>query len=230
MVSIDKTILAIDTAGPYLGVALMHKKKLYQHHWQGDSKQQEALTTSVQMLLLQAQIEPNALDLIAVMKGPGTFTGLRVGMAAGKGLSYALQIPQVSVPTLMAFSASLSHKEYSASILDARKGRYYAQLFHWDQPITPEMDSTAQEIILKMIATGNNYWHVTGYGVEAFIESVPETSLTFSFLANAHRSKAENLLAVAWKYYQEHGADTLNSGPSYLRLSEAELSVRGSSS
>jgi len=77
-----------------------------------------------------------ALDRIAVTVGPGSFTGLRVGLAFGKGLALALGRSCVGVGTLEALAASLAPAGWRAAIIDAGRGRAYLQVFEAAQPVT----------------------------------------------------------------------------------------------
>ncbi|NIZ18449.1 tRNA (adenosine(37)-N6)-threonylcarbamoyltransferase complex dimerization subunit type 1 TsaB [Entomospira culicis] len=219
-------ILSIDSAGAYLGVALLRGDTLYEERIVGDSKQQEALTPTLQRLVAKAELTPQAIDLITVMRGPGTFTGLRVGMAAGKGIAYALKKPLVSLSTLLVYAEELKKHTYSAVILDARKHRYYAQLFHFGKPISEPLDIGALELSQKMTDVSSLEWWVSGYGVDSFMQEIIRDDLACIPLETAHEAKAGLLARLAFAHYQELGADDFAQGPMYLRLSEAQLSIQ----
>jgi len=88
---------------------------------------QERLAPLVAQVMAEAGLGFDALDRIAVTVGPGSFTGLRVGLAFAKGLALALGIPCVGVPTLPALAAGRTGR--CAAVLDARRDQVYLQLF-----------------------------------------------------------------------------------------------------
>jgi tRNA threonylcarbamoyladenosine biosynthesis protein TsaB len=88
----------------------------------------EILHQFIETVLTEAKVNKTDLDAIAVSKGPGSYTGLRIGVSAAKGLCFALDIPLISVPTL----TSLASKIQNATVipmLDARRMEVYAAVF-----------------------------------------------------------------------------------------------------
>jgi tRNA threonylcarbamoyladenosine biosynthesis protein TsaB len=93
----------------------------------------ERLMAAVDRLVAECGFSPRDLDGLAVSIGPGSFTGLRVGLATVKGLALALDLPIAPVPTLDALAARLPFAEAAVCpILDARKGEVYLSRYHWD--------------------------------------------------------------------------------------------------
>jgi tRNA threonylcarbamoyladenosine biosynthesis protein TsaB len=90
---------------------------------------QERLAPMTRDLMSAAGLEFGALDRIGVTVGPGSFTGLRVGLAFAKGLAFALRRPCVGVGTLEALAAGLDDAGPRAAVIDAGRGRVYVQLF-----------------------------------------------------------------------------------------------------
>ena len=84
----------------------------------------------IEELISKSQITMQDLDAIAVSEGPGSYTGLRIGVSAAKGLCYALDIPLIAVPTLDVLSRQVKIKEgYIVSMLDARRMEVYAAVY-----------------------------------------------------------------------------------------------------
>src|SRR6266700_7172400 len=90
----------------------------------------ERLMAAVDRLVADCGLSPHDLDGLAVSIGPGSFTGLRVGIATAKGLGLALDLPIAAVPTLDALAARLPFADAPVCpILDARKGEVYFSLY-----------------------------------------------------------------------------------------------------
>jgi tRNA threonylcarbamoyladenosine biosynthesis protein TsaB len=97
----------------------------------------ENLTVFIDEVMKQAGVKPAALDAVAVSKGPGSYTGLRIGVSAAKGLCYALDKPLVSISTLYAMAVSVSadpsladrHSALFCPMLDARRMEVYCAVY-----------------------------------------------------------------------------------------------------
>jgi tRNA threonylcarbamoyladenosine biosynthesis protein TsaB len=96
---------------------------------------QERLGPMVQVAVAQAGLSFADLDRIGVSVGPGSFTGVRVGLAFAKGLALALRIPLVGLGTLEALAASLDPAGVIAAVIDARRGQVYLQGFRDGGPL-----------------------------------------------------------------------------------------------
>jgi tRNA threonylcarbamoyladenosine biosynthesis protein TsaB len=120
-------VLAIDTAAPRLGLALLQGERVDRHDEPMATGQAERLFPALEALLAGAGITLADLTRIAVTTGPGSFTGLRIGLSAARGLGLALGRPVLGIPSLLALS--LATEGPSAVLLDARRGEAYLQLF-----------------------------------------------------------------------------------------------------
>ena len=132
------TILAIDTALASLRLALFGPGVDLRHVQDMEKGQAEALFPAIEALLGKAGKGTDALTAIAVNTGPGSFTGTRVGVAAAKGLAFALGVPLHGITTLQALAVEAGG-EPCAVIMDARRGEVYLQLFAGDGPAQPPM-------------------------------------------------------------------------------------------
>lgn len=143
------TILLLETATPVCSVAL------YRDHVIVASKQSDEpnahsskLAPFIQELFDQSGIEMKALDAVCVSSGPGSYTGLRIGVSSAKGICYALDIPLLSVPTLQSMAARYFqlHPDYKGLVcpmIDARRMECYTALYSREEVIRP----TQAEII-----------------------------------------------------------------------------------
>jgi tRNA threonylcarbamoyladenosine biosynthesis protein TsaB len=97
---------------------------------------QELLGPMIRSLMAEAALDFGAIDLIAVTVGPGSFTGLRVGLAFAKGLAFALERPCVGVGVLRALVASAGEPGLCAAVIGAGRERVYAQVFDDGRAVT----------------------------------------------------------------------------------------------
>jgi tRNA threonylcarbamoyladenosine biosynthesis protein TsaB len=125
-------ILNVDTAVETASVCLAENDKPLATRQNANTKDSAAwLHLAISEILRQQGLELSSLDAIAISAGPGSYTGLRVGMAAAKGLCYALKVPLITINTLQMMAAAV--KDQSAALLcpmiDARRMEVFAALF-----------------------------------------------------------------------------------------------------
>ena len=97
----------------------------------GNYSHAELLHPFILEVLKEAKITNQDIDAIAVSKGPGSYTGLRIGVSAAKGLSFSLNKPLISIDTLTSLAHSISIEEgYIIPMLDARRMEVYAAVYH----------------------------------------------------------------------------------------------------
>lgn len=144
-------ILAIDTASNRLQLALSrpdgHIDVSVDDMARGHA---ELLFTRIQTLLARNALGYDLLDRVAVTTGPGSFTGLRVGLSAARGLGLALGVPVIGVPNLLAIRLAAPLEEPCAVLVDARRGEAYFQLFDAGlEPAPPQVlpAGTAREAV-----------------------------------------------------------------------------------
>ncbi|WP_196889741.1 tRNA (adenosine(37)-N6)-threonylcarbamoyltransferase complex dimerization subunit type 1 TsaB [Aureivirga sp. CE67] len=97
----------------------------------GNYSHAEMLHPFIKEIISEADLTFSDLDAVAVSKGPGSYTGLRIGVSAAKGFAYSLDIPLISVPTLEVLANSISIDEGSiVPMLDARRMEVYSAIFN----------------------------------------------------------------------------------------------------
>ena len=121
-------LLAIDTAAPRLALAVLRGEQVDTLVEDMATGQAERLFPALDELLARASVTYDDLTRIAVTTGPGSFTGLRIGLSAARGLGLALNVPVIGVPTLLALSLDCGCNA-AAVLLDARRDEAYFQLF-----------------------------------------------------------------------------------------------------
>jgi len=127
-------VLAVETATLAGGAALLDGDRVVgQYLLDVQLTHSERLMVAIDRLLADAAWGPEHLEGLAVSVGPGSFTGLRIGISAVKGLAFGLSIPVAAVPTLDAMAAALPWVDLPVcAVLDARRGEVYAAFYRWD--------------------------------------------------------------------------------------------------
>lgn len=131
-------ILALDTAGPQPAVAVLTGREVFEEPLPGDRQASEKLLETVARALTRAGIPLASCDRIAVCSGPGSFTGLRVGLSTAWGLGRALEIPVEEVSTLEvlaeAFRSEAPGSPRVTALLDAGRGEVVSGEFSLENP------------------------------------------------------------------------------------------------
>jgi len=130
-------VLAIDASTSACSAALLHDGQIAAHRLTVMARgQSEALLPMVAAVMAEARQDFSGLDLIAVTVGPGAFTGLRIGLAAARGLALASGTPLAGLPTPLAVAAAVPAAERAGRILvvalDSRRDQPWVQLFDAD--------------------------------------------------------------------------------------------------
>jgi tRNA threonylcarbamoyladenosine biosynthesis protein TsaB len=115
---------------------------------------QEALGPMVQAVMASAGVRFDELDRIAVTLGPGSFTGVRVGLAFAKGLALALHIPLTGLGTLEALTASAAGEGLVTAVIDGRRGNLYVQSFKDGSPLGPPRSIPVEDARRELAALG----------------------------------------------------------------------------
>ncbi len=124
-------ILAIDTSTDYLSLALMRDGKIAgRFHRKAPMSHSSLLVPMIDKLLKKTKTRIKDIDGFSISIGPGSFTGLRIGVTTVKGLGYSLKKPIVAIPTLDVIAENVKNfKGVICPALDARKNKVYACLY-----------------------------------------------------------------------------------------------------
>ena len=126
---------------------------------------QERLAPMVRDLMAAAGADFAGLDRIAVTPGPGSFTGLRVGLAFAKGLGAALSIPVIGVGTLEALAASVPQASEAIAVVAGKRGQVFLQTFRDGLPLTPPANVATDDLSTALAGVGPGA-ALVGPGVE----------------------------------------------------------------
>jgi tRNA threonylcarbamoyladenosine biosynthesis protein TsaB len=168
------------------------------------------------------------LDAVAVSQGPGSYTGLRIGVSTAKGIAYALEIPLIGINTLqaMAASQSVAPGDYVVAVLDARRKEVYTQTFGDSlQELSPIEAVVLEEGVFASILEKGRVYFV-GDGVEKVKEEVKSSNALF--IADwAISLSAKNMGVLASeKYARQEWEDLAYFVPNYLKEFKALQSTK----
>lgn len=162
-------ILSIETTTTNCSVSLSKEGEtlLLKEDYGKNYSHAERLHVYINELLSEANIKREELDAVAVSKGPGSYTGLRIGVSAAKGLCYALDIPLISVSTLEALSHQVKIDEgLIIPMLDARRLEVYSAVFSSKHEGVREIKAEVLEDTSYQDFLENNSVYFIGNGVE----------------------------------------------------------------
>lgn len=181
----------------------------------------EKLLPLVDEMLRRAGLAPAALDAIACGAGPGSFTGLRIGLATAKGLGFALGKPLVLVSSLAALAWPARGRDVLA-LLDAKKREVYAGLFDAEgQPLAPERVLPPDALDGYVRAAGRALV-VVGDGAAAYPEAAARCGVVDATIRGTPDARAIAELAAA-RLLAGGVDELLTAAPTYIRASEAEI-------
>ncbi|MDC7219626.1 MAG: tRNA (adenosine(37)-N6)-threonylcarbamoyltransferase complex dimerization subunit type 1 TsaB [Spirochaetales bacterium] len=223
-------ILAIDAATAVLSLTLQKGESYYQYNADIGFRHSELIMPAVDRLFAEAELKPTDLDLVCTALGPGSFTGLRVGMATAKGICAATDTPFVAVPTLDILARPFVHFDgLVLPLIDARKKRYFAALYRKGVKLSDYGDLTPEEIFTLVDRLGKEGEKVilTGPDCALFNSHVESRDDRDCFLLDeeCRRGNGGAMIALGRCLFEERGPDTMDTGPLYMRKSEAEISL-----
>lgn len=199
--------LFIDTSSVNLIISIIKEKEILYF-----SKIKDLKSISVKVLeeiekgFQKCDLEIKDVDTIFIVNGPGSFTGLRVGVTVAKTIAYTLNKKIVPVSSL-AFLATTPFKEdYIVPYIDARRGYIYAGIY--DKNLKNAMEDSYIKIEDLLIKLKGKNVIFTGYSKVDKIENYVEPK--------------ENIISIVTKYKDNEGVNPHKLNPNYLKKSEAE--------
>ena len=217
----------MDCAYQVLSVALAVDNETWYAEIDAGTRHSELIMECADLLFGLAGIRPADLNLVACMKGPGSFTGLRIAYSTAKGIAMALGIPLGAVPTLDCLAYPLSiWPGLVLPAIDAKGGCFFAALYRDGKRLSGPMDASP-ETLAKEIARASlrpdEMIVLTGPGAELLFPLLSAFILPGCIRVDpdSRRGRARELLKIA-KSTKLETADGFDSGPVYLRKSDAE--------
>ena len=241
-------ILAIETSTMLGGIAVVDDSSglIAEVRLNVKSTHSERLMTEIDHVMVRSFMKLSDVDVFAIAIGPGSFTGLRIGLSTVKGLSYATGKPIVAVPTLEAFAWNFPYCRYPlCPMLDARKKEVYTALFRWDRDgfvrLIGEVSASIIGFLDRISVTPPIPPFAEDVGGEGKIVFAGEGALLYKkeiveYLGDAALfppsekmvpSPANVAIVGLRKALQGDFSEPVGLAPSYIRSSEAEIKWNG---
>ena len=211
-------ILSIETATTNCSVSLSKEGETFalQEDYNKQYSHAERLHVFIEEILKKNAIDKSEINAIAVSKGPGSYTGLRIGVSAAKGLCYALDVPLISIPTLKSLAYQVqTDSGVIVSMLDARRMEVYAEVFNNTyktiRPIKAEI--LTDQSYSDYLESGIVYF--IGNGVEKTKEIITHSNAIF---IDDKLPSANNMSLLAFDKYKKNDIeDVAYFEPYYLK-------------
>ena len=220
-------ILVLDCAVTKLSIAVKTEDKFISQTYDIGMRQSEILVPTIDEILSKAGITAADLNYSALTIGPGSFTGLRLGISAIKAIELAYNVPVYGISSLTIYS--YAYKDFGLPILaciDANKDKFYACLSDQNSLILEEGDYEVEEIISKL--NGLSKVLVAGPDAQKLADIIKENKNDIEVLTTKASAMTTEALVAITEDKISKGEATLKDfdGPVYLRASEAELALK----
>lgn len=166
----------------------------------------EKLHVFIEEILAKVKIAPKDLNAIAISSGPGSYTGLRIGVSAAKGLCFALDLPLISVDTLTSLASQVKAQNgIIIPMIDARRMEVYSAIFDANNKMIRKVEA---EIITE---TSFNEFTETVYFIGDSNEKVKQilTNDNFVFLDDIKYPSAKDMSVISYQKFQEKNFEDL---------------------
>ena len=217
-------VLNIDTATDVFGLGVFTATGLwFETRRKAGLKHAEVVMGALDRTLADAQIKVSDLDLVVCARGPGSFTGLRIGMAAAKGICAGVGIPLVSITTLDAMAHGLEWFQGAVvPVIDARKKRVYTSVYVAGERVADLLDITFPAFLALIEPYGEVL--LTGPGCNLALGACNDSS---GVRVDPRGTSGWNkeYIDLGIRALADVGPDSPDAGPAYLRKSDAELNL-----
>ncbi|NBJ71564.1 MULTISPECIES: tRNA (adenosine(37)-N6)-threonylcarbamoyltransferase complex dimerization subunit type 1 TsaB [Clostridia] len=219
-------ILAMDTSNQVLAVAIQRDNKVVGEIVTNLAKNHSVrLMPAIDRLMKEVNMKPEQLEKVIVAKGPGSYTGVRIGLATAKTMAWALNIPVIGVSSLevLAYQGRFFNGVI-CPFFDARRGLVYTGCYRWDKntmKLIRKEENLAMDILLSELSSLGQQVIFLSPDIAIHQEQIKGVLGDLAIIPEEpdHLLRGAHLIAVA-KGKQPEPTHTLR--PNYLRLAEAE--------
>lgn len=217
-------ILSIDTSSKICTVAILNNIELVKEITQDNGlKHSQILMPMIQEILEQTNLQLNDIDLIICDKGPGSFTGIRIGVATAKGFHDTLNINTIGISSLEALCYNCKNDGLICSLIDAKNSNaYYAIFEKKNNKVSIKTNILVENIgnILECLSIYNDNVTFVGDGADIYKNEIMQKLSNCYFEENNDLS-AYNLGIAGYYHFKENKDDYIL--PLYIRKPQAEL-------
>lgn len=235
-------ILAIDTSSSICSVCITEDEKLlFKKELEDSNTHSQKLMPMIDTVLKKTNLNLEDMDLLACCIGPGSFTGIRIGIATIKAFADSLQIPVVGVNSLESLACNVESSyfneedQYICSLIDAKNENVYYGLFEDNKnhqkghlPVGTLATKTITDVITNLKQLDKPVIFV-GDGASHYQYRIQETIKKCTFVTDAfHKQTSVSIAKCAfYNYLDGHYGDSNSLVPLYLRKSQAERALEG---
>ncbi len=220
-------ILAVDTSTMMSSISILENDIIIADSSINQKEtHSEMLIPLIKRMLDDLKIKASDIDLFAIAKGPGSFTGLRIGMTSLKAMAQALDKPIIGISTLKGMAYSILNDNYVLSIIDARGKRYFAGLYKWNnRELEMKFEEIVEEQELEKRIQGLDKLTIVGEAIRKLPLSIKDASNIRLAHPGLNNGISKNIAILAKKQFEKGEIDsTFDITPNYLRKSQAEIS------
>jgi tRNA threonylcarbamoyladenosine biosynthesis protein TsaB len=222
-------VLAIDTSSMVATCAVLDEEKvLGEYNLNQDMTHSERLIPMIKVIMDSLSLKIEEIDLFAGAKGPGSFTGLRIGLATIKSLAHVLDKPVLGISTLEALAFNIPFGGIVVPIMDARRNRVFTGIYQWENGILiNRFEPNIMEIdeLIEKVQSFDGKVVFNGDGTVVYKDNIskklgPNAIFAPIHLNGAKASSVGELAMLKWnKGQRENYFDLV---PEYLRESQAQ--------
>lgn len=221
-------ILALDTSTLMATVAVVEDNNLLgEYSINQDMTHSENLMPMVEEVLGNLGMKIEEIDLYAVALGPGSFTGLRIGLATVKSFAHVFDKPIIGVSSLEGLAFNMAYTDIVIPMIDARRDRVYTAIYSWEEGSLKELVAPEIFEIKEILELAKKYNRpaIVGNGNEEYAREIEEALGESVRIARSGQNvcRASSIAELAVIKYEQGQRDSyFRLAPTYLRQTQAE--------